>query len=250
MTESTSESAVHQKGLDALWQRHRSKWRRLFSSAALRELQLRASFDVDLLTHWRITNKVPSGTIPDCPNCTNICCAGIENAVSLRLTDVARLLDLGRSDLMTKKKPNFPADMLADRPGLRELVASELWRTLPILRQSGDLRVCAALSKSLKCTLYPDWPLSCERFPYSLSVMRRRVTWGSRCPSKKVDPSFEPRRQTLFKAALKAYDERVKDAVLLAHARDSLDDIGIGAWLTSPDEDPFETSPKGLPIVQ
>ncbi len=236
--------------LSGLWEKYRSSWGRLLSTAAVRELKLRASFDVDLLSRWRIVNRVAAGTIPDCPNCTNICCAGLENVVSLRLRDIARLIDLDRTDLMTKKKPNFPASMLAERPGLGELVASELWRTLPVLRQTGDLKVCAALSKRLTCTLYPHWPLSCERFPYSLSVVRRQVTWGSRCPSEKRDPTFEPRRRALFQAALDAYDERVKDAVLLTHARPALDELGIGAWLTGPDEDPFEDAPKGLPIIR
>lgn len=237
------------EALDALWQRYRSKWRRLASKNAIRELTLRASFDVDLLSHWRFSNRVAPGTIPDCPRCTNICCAGLENVVSLRLGDVARLIDLGRTDVMTKKKPNFPAHMLSERPALRELVASELWRALPVLRQVGDLKVCTALSKDLKCTLYPNWPLTCERFPYTLSMMRRQVVWGTRCPSKQQAPEFEPRRREMFKAALTAYDERVKDAVLLAHARPALDDIGLGEWLTKPDENPFEDAPAGLAIV-
>ena len=250
MTESSPQVGAHTRALDDLWGKYRSKWRRLLSHRAITELKLRASFDVDLLSHWRISNRVPDATIPDCPNCTNICCAGLENVVSLRLKDVAQLIDVGRTDLMTKQKPNFPADMLAERPGLRELVGSELWRTLPVLRQSGDMRVCSALGKDLKCTLYPHWPLSCERFPYSLSVMRRQVTWGSRCPSKKQDPAFESRRRELFKASLNAYDERVKDAVLLAHARKSLDKIGIGEWLTTPSEDPFESVPAGLRVIR
>ena len=246
----TAPIGPRRRALEALWGRHRSKWRRLLSPSAVRELKLRASFDVDLLSRWRFTNRVPRGTVPDCPNCTNICCAGLENAVSLRLSDVARLIDLGRTDLMTKRKPNFPAPMLAERPGLRELVASELWRTMPVLRQTGDLKVCAALGKNLKCTLYPNWPLTCERFPYTLSMMRRQVAWGTRCPTKKQDRSFEPQRKKMFTAALNAYDERVKDAVLLAHARPALDEIGIGEWLVGPDEDPFEPAPKGLPIIK
>ena len=76
--------------------------------------------------------------------------------------------------------------------------------------------------------------MTCERFPYTLSVMRRQVTWGTRCPSKKQDIEFEPRRREMFEASLRAYDERVKDAVLLAHAPKALDEIGIGEWLTKP----------------
>ena len=116
MPDDPSPNGPRTEALDNLWQRYRSKWRRLLSKNAIRELQLRASFDVDLLSHRSIINRTPPGTIPDCPACTNICCAGLENIVSLRLSDVARLVDIARTDLMSKKKPNFPAEMLADRP--------------------------------------------------------------------------------------------------------------------------------------
>ena len=248
--EELSPVGSHRNALEALWQKYRSKWRRLLSKNAVRELQLRASFDVDLLTHWRFSNHVPAGQIPDCPNCTNICCAGLENVVSLRLRDVAQLMDIDRTDLISRKKPNFPSTMLAERPNLRELVASELWRSLPVLRQVGELRVCAALGRNMTCSLHPNWPTSCERFPYTLSVMRRTVSWGSRCPSRKLSPEFEPRRRELFKAALNAYNERVKDAILLAHAREALDEIGIGDWLTRPGDNPFEEVPRGLSVIQ
>ena len=57
------------------------------------------------------------------------------------------------------------------------------------MRQVGELEVCAALdTDTLKCTLHPAWPTSCERFPYSLNVARRQVHWGTRCPSK---PGFQ-----------------------------------------------------------
>src|SRR5262249_47265398 len=84
--------------LDALWARYHGSWRRLLSRGAITELRLRASFDVDLMSPWRIANKIPKGTIPDCASCDDICCAGIENVVSLRLRDIAVFIDLGRTD--------------------------------------------------------------------------------------------------------------------------------------------------------
>jgi hypothetical protein len=238
-----------QAGLEALWERHRSAWRRLLSPRAITELRLRASFDVDLVSTWRITNKIPEATIPDCEQCDDICCAGLENVVSLRLVDIATLIDIGRTDLMTKKKPNFPAGWLRTRPLLHELVGSELWRALPVIRQQGDSRICAALSPDLKCSIHPHWPTSCERFPYTLSAARRAVTWGTRCPSKKQAPQHEARSRELFLASIDSYNERVRDAVLLAHAKAELDGLGIGAWITGPEEDPFE-SRSALPIVE
>ena len=239
-----------QEGLEALWSGYRNKWRRLFSARMIAELELRASFDVDTLSTWRIANRIPKGTIPDCARCPDICCAGLESVVSLRLTDIALLMDIDRTDLMSRKKPNFPAHMLRARPALSELVASDLWRMLPVLVQLGEDRICAALSPELKCSIYPNWPSSCERFPYTLSAVRKDVTWGRRCPVQKSGPQHVERSKQLFRGAIEAYNKRVMDAVLITHARKQLDELGIGAWLIEKDEDPFEPKPVGLPIVE
>src|SRR5204863_9397092 len=130
---------------------------------------------------------------------------------------------IGRTDLMTKKKPNFPRDMQRMRPALYEVVGSELWRALPVLRQIGESRICAALTPELKCSLHPHWPTSCERFPYTLSAKKGAVTWGTRCPSKTCAPEHQERSEQLFVASIDAYNERVKDAVLLAHPKDELE---------------------------
>jgi hypothetical protein len=236
--------------LEAVWRRYKSAWKRLLSPRAITELQLRASFDIDLIAPWRIANKIPKGTIPDCASCDDICCAGLENVVSLRLVDVAMFIDMDRTDLISKKKPNFPKAWLRTRPMLHELVGSELWRALPVMRQVGEHRICAALTPDLRCGIHPNWPTSCERFPYTLSAARRQVTWGTRCPSKQFAPEHEPRSEQLFESSIVAYNERVKDAVLLAHAKDDLEALGIGAWITKPDEDPFEPKVSStLPII-
>jgi hypothetical protein len=244
-------SGPTEQALEALWSRYAVGWKRLLSPSVIEELKLRASFDVDLVPVHRIANKIPAGTIPDCAACEDLCCVGLENVVSLRLTDIATLIDIGRTDLMTKKKPNFPKDMLRRRPALYEVVGSELWRALPVLRQIGESRICAALTPELKCSLHPYWPTSCERFPYTLSPKKKTVSWGTRCPSRTSGPEHQERSEQLFTASIETYNERVKDAVLLAHARAELEQIGIGAWLTKAGEDPFEPLPKGskLPII-
>ena len=234
------------------WARHRSGLRRLLSRRVLEELTLRASFDLDLLHPERVRLRIQPGTIPDCSSCDDICCAGLENVVSLRLADIATLIDIGRTDLISRKKPRFPAQLLAQRQHLSELAESELWRTLPVLRQVGESHICAALSPELRCTLYPHWPLSCERFPYTLKAVRREIVWGLRCPSQTSAPENVARSQEMFGASVEAYNGRIRDAVLLEHARDELEELGIGAFLVGRDEDPFEDAPPRLgrlPIV-
>jgi hypothetical protein len=240
------------EALDALWARHRNGWRRLLSRAAVREIALRSRFDLDLLLPDRIANAVPKGTIPDCARCEDICCAGIENVVSLRLRDIAVLIDLERTDLISRKKPRFDPNLLTRRPSLGELAGSELWRVLPVMRQVGELRICAALTPELRCSLHPDWPLSCERFPYTLSAVRRQVTWGTRCPEQRVSPEYAARGAEMFESAVGTFNERVRDAVLLAHARPELDQLGVGAFLVAEGEDPFEEpAPAGrLPVLR
>lgn len=193
----------------------------------------------------RYANKVPKGMVPDCPKCTQICCAGLENLVSLRLVDVATLLDVGRADLISRTKPRFPPSLVQRRPALFELAGSELFRTLPVLRQIGPDRRCAALTDDDRCSLHPHWPVSCDRFPYTM-VQGRRVVWGSRCPSKQQAPQWAERGQQMFARAIDVYNERIRDAVLIHHARRELDSIGIGEFLTRPDEDPFERA--ALPL--
>lgn len=229
-----------ERALEALSEKHASPTRRLFSPALLRELALRARFEVDPVKPDRVRSTIVGGALPDCPSCPNVCCSGYENLVSLRLKDIAVLLDQGRADVISSKKPRFPEALLERRPGLRVLSESRLFRALPVLRQVGPARRCAALVGDRSCGLYPHWPTSCARFPYTLTSDRRRVVWSTRCPVERPEPN-PTRSQALFAAALATYNERIRDAVLLAHAERELDALGLGVWLCRAGEDPFES---------
>jgi Fe-S-cluster containining protein len=203
---------------------------------------------VDLIDPKRVANEIPRGSIPECSTCEDICCRGIENVVSLRLRDIALLMDIDRTDLITKQKPRFPQTMMQTRPAIYELMGSELWLTLPVLRQLGDSRLCAALTSEMKCGIYPNWPLSCSRFPYTLIASSKKVVWGTRCPSKKRDLEASERSDQLFDGAVQTYNERIRDAVLLAHARPQLEKLGIGEFLSDPRLPEFEEQPDRLPL--
>lgn len=235
-----------EKALDALWSGYASRARRLLSPRWMAELRLRARFDLEPVDVRRLAVDVPKDMVPECEGCPDICCAGAENLVSLRLRDLAVLIDLGRTDLVRRQKPRFPAALVASRPHLAVLQDSRLFRALPVLAQVGPERRCAALAPNLKCTLHPHWPLSCARFPYTMSEDKRRVRWGSRCPAP--SRGAPGRGAELVTALIRSYDERVRDAVLLAHARPELDRLGLGPYLCGDKEDPFEAPPR-LPVL-
>lgn len=226
--------------LDELWAGYAGRARRLLSPRWMAELRLRARFDLTPLDPHRVALEAPRDAVPDCESCPDICCAGLENLVSLRLRDLAVLIDLDRTDLIRRKKPRFPESLVQSRPHLAPLMESRLFRALPALAQVGPERRCVALSRGLRCTLHPHWPLSCARFPYTLTPDRRRIRWGRRCPTGMREVGGHHRlREALFQS----YDERLRDAVLLTHARPTLEALGLGRWLCAEDEDPFE--PEG-----
>ncbi len=172
----------------------------------------------------------PAGKINDCSCCSDICCVGPRSTVLLRLKDIATLLDLGRSDLLTTQKPRFGEDEQLSHPALRRHLASDAWHTFPVLRQD-SMGACAALSRSGQCSLYPHWPLSCARFPYSLHADEREVFFSKRCESYWIRPGVDQRIEKMARAAVESYNERIRDAVLLEYARDRLGQIGLLPFL-------------------
>lgn len=233
------------EALETLWQRHRQPARRLLSWRWRRELVLRQRFSVRPVDWTKVTDEIPRDQVPDCGRCTDLCCGGLENVVSLRLRDLATLIDLGRTDLIARRKPRFPESLLRERPSLRPWIQSTLWRTLPVVEQVGPHRTCAALVQG-QCSLYPHWPTSCARFPYTIGEGRLR--WGLRCRTPAPLPS--PKHASRMRAAAAAtYDRRIEDAVLLSHARADLDAIGLGAWLTDPNDSDAWEAPSRLEIL-
>ncbi len=191
-----------------------------------RYLRLRRTMRLELLDVRQVRLLAPRGKINDCSACTDLCCIGRRSTVLLRLRDLATLIDLGRTELVTHDKPTFAPEEQQDRPALRRHLASEAWRRFPVLRQT-TLGACAALSLAGQCTLYPHWPLSCARFPYALHADRREAFYSPRCDSFWIRPDAEPRARAMVAAAVDSYNERIKDAVLLAYAEARLAELGL-----------------------
>lgn len=197
----------------------------------LRYLKLRRRMALTQVQPSRITNVTPVGQVNDCGACSDSCCIGPHNTVLLRLRDIATLMDLKRTDLMVPHKPTFTADVLRQRPALRRQVNSEAWRRFPVLAQN-EFDACMALDREGRCELYPHWPMSCARFPLALHLESSEVFFSRRCQSFWIHPAAAKNAVPMQLAAIASYNERIKDAVLLAYAPQRLHAMGLTAYLT------------------
>lgn len=217
------------RALEALWQEVAS--RPLWAPPRLwRYLRLRARMRLRFVDAARTSLVTPVGQVNDCGACSDSCCVGTRSTVLLRLRDIATLVDLGRTELMVAQKPQFSAAQLQASPALRRQTRSDAWRIFPVLAQNG-YDACMALTDEGRCSLYPHWPLSCARFPLSLHLQAAEVFYSRRCRSFWIHPDQASAAQPMRLAAVASYNERIKDAVLLAYAPDRLHALGLMAYL-------------------
>lgn len=221
------------QALQALWQEVAS--RPLWAPPNfLRYLRLRRQTRLAFVDSARLRILAPPGKINDCSGCTEICCVGAHATVSLRLRDIGALIDLGRTDLIAFDKPRFDERELERRPALQRTLGSTTWRCFPVLRQT-RMGACAALSTEGRCGLHPHWPLSCARFPYALNLEAHEIFYSRRCSSFWIRADSQPAaQQRMVVAAAAAYNERIKDLVLLAYARARLEALGLTRFLLAP----------------
>jgi Fe-S-cluster containining protein len=216
--------------LDALWAEVASK--PLYAPPHFwRYVKLRWQMNLSLIDPQKVKLAAPDGKINDCSSCNDLCCMGPKSTVSLRLRDIAMLKDVGREDLIRIQKPTFSAEHLATHPALRRTVASRTWETFPVLKRNA-MGACAALTDGGKCGIYPYWPISCARFPYSLHLEDSEVFYSQRCDSFFIHPNAHTRAYKMAQVAVAGYNERIKDWVLLAYAKDKLQELGLIDYLS------------------
>lgn len=233
MTTLTSAPNAHRfptvEALDALFIKTTSKplW---LPPDLLRYLKLKRDIDLTQVRRKDAMVTLPRGALPNCRACTNSCCVGKENTVSLRLVDIARLIDLGRTDLIATEQPNLA--QVPSTMARRRFMASRSFAVFPVLKQDANHR-CLALSADSRCSLHPHWPLSCARFPYSLDRDDNEVFYSSRCGSAEMyyESADVKRCEVMIDATLNAYNQRIRDFVLLEYARPALDALGLTRYL-------------------
>ncbi|MBC7794298.1 MAG: YkgJ family cysteine cluster protein [Clostridia bacterium] len=195
-------------------------------------LKLRAKMRLNFAERKRFTSIVPEGKVNDCSTCYELCCVGHDQTVSLRFRDIATLMDVERTDLITQTKPAFDKATRSAKPALARTVASDAWTRFPVLAQT-SYGACKALSTEGKCTLYPHWPTSCARFPYALEVENSTITYSARCRSFWIRPDCGDKIDAMKVAAVATYNERIKDLVLLAYAPRQLSELGLMRFIGS-----------------
>jgi hypothetical protein len=220
---------VHVKGpvetaLDALWLARSPHFYSLRNVRTV--LRLRRRFSLRMLRLDDLQVKIPGHELPDCDSCVDLCCTGKDAVVSLRLRDIAVLLDQGRDDVIAWDRPPSPPRA---RWARREADASVFHRAFPILQRDAT-GTCALLTEERLCGLFPSWPLSCARYPYALDLQRKVIFYARSCPTRRAavdvkDAPVHVRRLAL--AVVEAYNARVRDVVLLAMAKPELAALGL-----------------------
>jgi hypothetical protein len=155
----------------------------------------------------------------------DVCCTGPNAIVSLRFQDIARLLDHGRASHIGFDRPPPPP-----KPGWarKEAEESVFARVFPVLTRD-QTGTCTLLTADRMCGAYPSWPLSCARYPYALDLQLKVIFYAKGCGSTlDVRPADAPVRvRSLVRAVVDAYNERIKDVLLLALAQHELRDLGL-----------------------
>jgi len=197
----------------------------------MRYLRLRWRMRLKLLDANKAKIAAPTAKISDCDSCTDNCCVGPSSTVLLRLRDIAMLKDIGRTDLISRDKPRFADEDVQSRPALQRHVGSNAWAVFPVMAQT-NINACAALTTDGQCGIYPHWPLSCERFPYSLHSEDMEVFYSRRCDSFWIRQDAADPQKRMAWAAVAAYNERIKDLVLLEYAPGKLEDLDLTRFLS------------------
>lgn len=198
-------------------------------------IALRRRFSLRMLRVGELRVAVPRGQTPDCESCVEICCTGPNAIVSLRLRDIAALADAGLERFIVPASERKVVEGRAKKRATwarRELDESVFHRAFPVLARD-HTSTCALLTDERTCGAYPAWPLSCARYPYALDLQLKTVFYAKSCASTHVLPSSEApvKVRELVRAVVDAYNERVKDAVLVHMARHELSELGLARHL-------------------
>ena len=198
-------------------------------------LKLRRRFNLTPATLNGLKVLMPTAQVPDCENCVDLCCTGANAVVSLRLRDIASLVDSDRTALVSWERPApLPANEAKKKQtwARREADGSVFHRAFPVLARDAT-GSCMALTEDRLCGLWPSWPSSCARYPYALDIKNNVIFYAAGCRSTRIAPVAEApiAVRRLVRASIDAYNQRLRDVLLLAFARPQLEAMGLLQWV-------------------
>ena len=240
-----------EQALAALWPTARQ---RLYSLRGVPTwLKLNRRFRLRLVRPRKVKVLVPAGRLPDCEACVELCCTGPNALVSLRLADVARLVDAGLEAFIAPRSadPSLAAEARSRaKPSFarRRLEASVFADMFPVLSRD-DTLTCRLLNEDRLCGAHPSWPVSCQRYPYAFDAEHDVVFLAEGCRSHRlisIDDAPDSVAR-LVNAAVDAYNQRVKDIVLLHVALREVWELGLLRYLELDGALARQAAPWGAP---
>lgn len=200
-------------------------------------------FDLTFLRLSNVNVAIPRGILPDCENCLDICCTGKNAIVSLRFLDIAKLIDTNFSWAIDTRLPttaiNISSETISNKDASKNISALSarkifqetlFYDVFPVLHHDAT-NTCVLLDDDRMCRVYPQWPLSCARYPYALDKKHNTVFYAHGCQSRLTQvesaSSLTGKQRALVQAVLDSYNERIKDVILLHTALDELHEIGV-----------------------
>ena len=218
----------YSRKLDNLWrdisQNKLFKLKNLF-----KDLYLLYKYDLRFLKRENLKLKFDPQLLPDCASCPQNCCHGAENTVSLRLVDIARLLDAGLEDAIDMDNQSFKNDpyFQKEKKALKYL-NNDNWNLFPVLKRVNN--ICPYRDQDNHCTIYEHRPITCRRFPYIITQNKKNIVFSKKCYSTKKEDN-PPKQKELLQAALDSYNEKIKDLILIHYAQEELQKIELAQWL-------------------
>lgn len=205
-------------------------------------------FDLTFLRLSNVNVAIPRGILPDCENCLDICCTGKNAIVSLRFLDIAKLIDTNfawaidthlpttNTGTDTKISSGTITGIRSNKDANTNTQARKIFQetlfydVFPVLHHDAT-NTCVLLDDDRMCRVYPQWPLSCARYPYALDKKHNTVFYAHGCQSRLTQvesaSSLTGKQRALVQAVLDSYNERIKDVILLHTALDELHEIGV-----------------------
>ncbi len=198
-------------------------WQRLFHWRRFRMKRLSES---RFLSAAR--QRYPSD-IPDCESCSDSCCQS-PSLVSLRLVDIARLMDAGLESGIANVDFSARRTIYSKYPQLELAESKDSFRLFPVLRQKED-GTCFFLSNSKRCDIYEHRPLACRAFPYLLSEDLKSIHFARGGCSNGVAADDSSLVQKLVGSVVEHFNSKVSDLIAIEESSAEIERIGLGEYL-------------------